>query len=134
MGSVQGGSHPNGDGVGTAGNGAATGLAGATASKLSTMVQFPLEGFDMSPNVADRANKQMGNDADEMSLKTHKDRASSESKNSNASINVDNKFESSTATHSLCTESPRVETKEIHRNGTSSGATGTLKVFREKCA
>ena len=72
MGSVQGGSHPNGDGVGTAGNGAATGLAGATASKLSTMVQFPLEGFDMSPNVADRANKQMGNDANEMSLKTHK--------------------------------------------------------------
>ena len=53
IGSVQGGSSS-----GAATNGGTT--IGA-ASKLTTMVQFPLEGFDMSPNVDDRSNKQSTN-------------------------------------------------------------------------
>ena len=66
MGSVQGGS---GEGKASVSNGV-TALAGGTASKLSTMVDFPLDGFDMSPNVADRTNKQNGNSAND---KTHKE-------------------------------------------------------------
>jgi len=57
IGRVQGGS---GEGTGSANSGV-TALTGGTASKLSTMVQFPLEGFDMSPNVADRTNKHIEN-------------------------------------------------------------------------
>ena len=52
MGLVQGGS-----GEGTASNNSKA-LAGGTATKLSTMVQFPLDGFDMSPNVEERTQKQ----------------------------------------------------------------------------
>ena len=51
MGSVQGGSSS-----GASSNGGST--IGA-ASKLTTMVQFPLERFDMSPNVDDKGNKQI---------------------------------------------------------------------------
>ena len=55
MGSVQGGGHTKGDGTAT--NGAVTALGGGTATKLPTMVDFPIERFDMSPNVADRPDK-----------------------------------------------------------------------------
>ena len=52
MGLVHGGS-----GEGTASNNSKA-LGGGTATKLSTMVQFPLDGFDMSPNVEERNQKQ----------------------------------------------------------------------------
>ena len=56
MGSVQGGGHMvNGD-LNNSGGSGSVGVSG-TASKLSTMVEFPLERFDMSPNVSDRPNK-----------------------------------------------------------------------------
>ena len=69
IGSVQGGSS---SGASTNGG---TALGGGTASKLTTMVQFPLEGFDMSPNVADRSNKQAANGDNE------KDRSECKGKN-----------------------------------------------------
>ena len=63
LGSVQGGSHSSREDDGGTTNKAGATLTGGTASKLSTMVQFPLEGFDMSPNVADRTTKEIGNDS-----------------------------------------------------------------------
>ena len=58
------------------------------------------------------------------------DRGASQLKNGSNIINGDNP-DAPTLTRS--DDSPRLETKESHRNGSSNGAAGALNILKEKC-